>query len=130
MSPKATGARATPPGAFTGADDPRRGRGPAKGAANAGRPPDVIRRLCREGFASRIPALVSIANGDPVTIEKVQTEGKPAETRTVLPTPEQRMKAIDLLGKYGLGTTISPMDGDGNAIARFTLSVGGEGHEE
>jgi hypothetical protein len=127
VKPRATGARAKPPGAFTGADDPRRGRGPAKGAANAGRPPDLIRRLCREAFADRIPVLTDIANGKAITVETVQAEGKPAEKKAVLPTPEQRMKAIDLLGKYGLGTTISPMDGEGNAIARFTLTAGDEG---
>ena len=31
------------PGTFTGRDDPRNGRGPAKGAPNAGRPPDWFR---------------------------------------------------------------------------------------
>ena len=36
------------PGTFTGADDPRRGRGPQPGAPNAGRPPDAFRELCRQ----------------------------------------------------------------------------------
>jgi hypothetical protein len=37
-APKSAG---SPPGIpFTGADDPRRGRGPAPGAPNAGRPPN------------------------------------------------------------------------------------------
>lgn len=35
------------PGGFTGADDPRRGRGPKKGAPNAGRPPDKHREECQ-----------------------------------------------------------------------------------
>lgn len=111
---------------FTGADDPRRARGPKKGAPNAGRPPDEIRRICREGFADRIPALTAIANGEAIKSEKVEVEGKPAELRTVYPTPEQRMKAIDMLAKYGLGTTFTPMDGDGNALARFSLTISGE----
>ena len=108
---------------FTGASDPRRARGPAKGAPNAGRPPDAIRRICREGFADRIPALVAIANGEAIQSETVQIEGKPDELRTVYPTPEQRMKAIDMLAKYGLGTTITPTDAEGNTLTKFTLAV-------
>lgn len=33
---------------FVKGGDPRQGRGPAKGAPNAGRPPDLFRELCRE----------------------------------------------------------------------------------
>lgn len=37
------------PGTFVGgAADPRAGRGPKKGAPNAGRPPDEFKALCRE----------------------------------------------------------------------------------
>src|SRR4051812_34750280 len=45
-SPKS--ARKSPGRPFTGADDPRRGRGPAKGAPNAGRPPDEYKARLRE----------------------------------------------------------------------------------
>lgn len=114
------------PGTFTGADDPRRGRGPKKGAANAGRPPDVIRRILREAFADRIPLLVSIAKGEDFTIKSVNGDTGEPEEKTLSPTIEQRMKAMDMLGKYGLGTTLSPMDGDGNSPTRFTLTLGTE----
>lgn len=36
------------PGTFTGADDPRRARGPKPGAPNAGRPTDAFKALMRE----------------------------------------------------------------------------------
>lgn len=41
---------------FRAGADPRRGRGPKKGAWNAGRPPDVWRAACRE-LASRSTVL-------------------------------------------------------------------------
>ena len=42
-----SGQKSRQPGGFTGADDPRRGRGPKKGAPNAGRPPDKHREWCQ-----------------------------------------------------------------------------------
>lgn len=54
---------------FTGADDPRRARGPKKGAANAGRPPDKFRELMRsiasrEEVLRRLRTLTSVKNDD------------------------------------------------------------------
>lgn len=71
---------------FQKGDDPRRGRGPTPGAPNAGRPPDAVRRACREAFADRVPMLADLADNG---------------------TPEIRLKALDMLGRYGLGTTFS-----------------------
>lgn len=49
-----SGIKSGKPGTFT-ADDPRRGRGPKKGAANAGRPPDEFKKLM-QGFATSADA--------------------------------------------------------------------------
>lgn len=74
-------------------NDPRRGRGPAPGAPNAGRPPDAVRRACREAFADRVPMLADLADNG---------------------TPEVRLRALDMLGRYGLGTSFTF---DGSEIA-------------
>lgn len=78
---------------FQVGDDPRRGRGPMPGAPNAGRPPDVVRRACREAFADRVPMLADLADNG---------------------TPEVRLRALDMLGRYGLGTSFTF---DGSDIA-------------
>ncbi len=52
--PKKSGVKLGKPGTFT-ADDPRRGRGPKKGAPNAGRPTDEFKRLM-QGFATSLDA--------------------------------------------------------------------------
>lgn len=81
-----------------------RGRGPKKGAPNAGRPPSAIRASMRLALDQRIHVLAQIAD-DPNA------------------TPIERMKAIDLLGKYGMGTTITETDTDGQDVARPVLVV-------
>jgi len=65
---------------------PGAGRGPARGAPNAGRPPSAVRALLREAFADRISLASEIAD-DPSL------------------APSERLRALDLLGRYGLGTT-------------------------
>jgi len=65
---------------------PGAGRGPAKGAPNAGRPPSAVRAILREAFAARVTLAAEIAD-DP---------GLAAS---------ERLRALDLLGRYGLGTT-------------------------
>jgi hypothetical protein len=79
-------ARKSAPGRPFTPGDPRRGRGPKKGAPNAGRPPDAIRAACRASFDARIATLTAFADDD--TLD-----------------PSVRMKAIETLAKYGLGTT-------------------------
>jgi len=44
---------------FTGSDDPRNGRGPKKGAPNAGRPTNAYRALCREAAEAGLRSLRS-----------------------------------------------------------------------
>lgn len=86
------------------ADDPRRGRGPKPGAPNAGRPPEKIREACRLAFDERIKVLTEIADA----------EHEPAQVR---------IKAIEALAKYGLGTTITPTDTDGKTLGTGVLAV-------
>src|SRR5688500_455232 len=45
------GERTAPGRPFVAGADPRRGRGPAKGAPNAGRPPDEFKEMCRRLLA-------------------------------------------------------------------------------
>lgn len=69
-----------------------------------GRPPDEVRQACRRAFDERIPLLQSIAD---------DTENDPMV----------RMKAIETLGKYGLGTTFTPTDTDGKTLGAGVLAV-------
>lgn len=57
---------AATPGGFKPGHDPRRGRGPAKGAPNAGRPPDEFKALMRS-LASRQDVIEHLTTvlGDP-----------------------------------------------------------------
>ncbi len=83
--------------------DARRGRGPKKGAPNAGRPPSEIRKVLRASFEDRIPILERIADG---TLKG------------------DKLKAIEMMAKYGLGTTITPTDGDGKSLpAGITVTL-------
>lgn len=68
----------------------------------SGRPPSVIREMCRGAFAQRIKILKKIADGE--AIERVKlANGEEMETMKSADVSD-RLKAIDLLGKYGLGT--------------------------
>lgn len=96
-----------------------KGRGPAKGAPNAGRPPSIIRDLYRQAAADRLAVLTDIADGKPVP--RV-VDGVP----TIAPAdPADRMRAFDLLNKYGLGTSQSvDVTSDGKGLQSFTLGIG------
>ncbi len=84
-------------GPFVPGPDPRRGRGPKPGAPNAGRPPSVIRERCRGSFEDRIAVLEEIAD----------------DARA---NAGDRIRALDLLGKYGLGTQQQHSGPDGGVI--------------
>ncbi len=58
------------PGTFSGRGDPRNGRGPQRGAANAGRPPSAIQALAREAWATRLAKLTALID-DPGTDPRV-----------------------------------------------------------
>lgn len=97
MSEEKSARKSAPGKPFTSTDS-RRGYGPKKGAPNAGRPPDEVRKACRLAFESRIPILMRIADN--------------AKEDASL-----RIKAIETLAKYGLGTTFTPTDTQGNDLA-------------
>ena len=84
-------------GPFIPGPDPRRGRGPKPGAPNAGRPPSVIRERCRGSFEDRIVVLEEIADNPKASAS-------------------DRIRALDLLGKYGLGTQQQHSGPDGGVI--------------
>ena len=63
-----------------------RGRGPKKG--EGGRPPSASRAKLRQAFEKSLPVVLEIASGK---------GGKAV-------TPGDRLRAVDLLAKYGLGT--------------------------
>lgn len=84
-------AKALPGRPFAKGDDPRRNTlkpGP-------GRPPSLIRASMREALDKRLHILADIADDPSVS-------------------PAERMKALDLLGKYGMGTTSAIVDAEGN----------------
>ena len=85
MAGKSAGKSASTPGKpFRQGDDPRRGRGPRKGAANAGRPPSKVREACLAAFDERINVLMAIA------------DNRKSAAR-------DRISAIEKLAKYGFG---------------------------
>ena len=78
-----------------------RNGGPNRGGT--GRPPSVIRQRLRGSFEERIAVLEAIADGE--AVERVRLpSGEETDTRKSAAVSE-RLKAIDLLAKYGLGTT-------------------------
>lgn len=82
---------------FEKGHDPRRGQGGRAGAPNIGRPPNLIRAALRASFEERLRILESIAD-----------DGKCS--------PSDRIRALELLAKYGLGATFTQTDGEGNAV--------------
>jgi len=83
-------------GQFKPGDDPRRGVGKA---GRSGRPPSVIRQKLRGSFEDRIKVLESIAD------DKKASKA-------------DRMRALDLMAKYGMGTTSTATDTEGNDVPR------------
>lgn len=66
-----------------------RGRGPKKGARNAGRPPSLVREAYRASAAERLPFLLAVMDG-----------------RVPEATVADRLRAWDLLNKYGGMTSV------------------------
>lgn len=67
-------------------------------AGGPGAPPSLIRELCRKSFTERVHILEKIADG--LVMVKVKAQGSETEVE-VSPDVKDRLKAIDLLGKYG-----------------------------
>jgi hypothetical protein len=83
-------------GQFKKGADSRRGVGKP---GRSGRPPSIIRQRLRGSFEERIKVLEAIAD---------DKKSSAAE----------RLKALDLMAKYGLGTTSTSTDTDGNDVQR------------
>jgi hypothetical protein len=99
-SPKAQGGRTDGRSVgrpFQRGGDPRSGRGPKKGAPNAGRPKDKIVELAAQGLEKALPLLIQTALGKATEIQKDE-EGN--ETGyTVSASANERSKAVEVLGK-------------------------------
>lgn len=68
----------------------------------SGRPPSAVRDACRLAFQQRIKVLKEIADG--VVVYRLRKDGdKPGEDELLklAPTPADRIRAVDTLGKYG-----------------------------
>lgn len=76
---------------FKPGNDPRRGKGPEKGAPNAGRPPDKFKELCRE-----------LATGEKTV----------AQIRLILKNKKdpQFMAALRWASEHGYGKPAQPVD--------------------
>ena len=60
--------------------------------------------MFRDGAAEGVAFLRTVAQGQPVTVTTI-VEGLPIEAQ-VVPEVRDRVRAIDILGKYGLPTEV------------------------
>jgi hypothetical protein len=119
---------------------PEHGRGkiwqgaPANPVAGTGRPPSAIREQLRGSFSERVKILEKIADGI-VTLrlvgccEECGHEGEPLtadEIKAALPQIADRIKAIDMLAKYGLGTRQEVTGPDGEALFKVYRNIDDE----
>jgi hypothetical protein len=93
------------PGTFVTGYDPRRGRGPKRGAENAGRPPSAIRASMRASLDRRLQLLEEIADGAlPIgrKCPKCGYKPKKEDGESVGVDTGDRLRALEMLAKYGL----------------------------
>ena len=83
-----TGKRVMPKGKPFVSGDPRVKPGP-------GRPPSAIREALRASFSERLGILAKLADDEDLA-------------------PAERMKALEMMAKYGMGTTTTVTDTEGN----------------
>ena len=89
-----------------------------------GRPPSAIREHLRGSFAERVKVLESIADGEPIVRVRLP-DGSESESR-ISASPADRIRAIDMLAKYGLGTQVEvPVDKDGEEVEAQVIIIGG-----
>lgn len=78
----------------------------------------------RLALDEQIRVLVDIASGEPVVRVKLPN-GQETDT-FVSATPGDRIRAIEMLAKYGLGTQIGlPVNGDGEEVPAQIIVIGG-----
>ena len=68
----------------------------------AGRPPSILRDQLRGSFADRVAILEKVADGQ--VVAKMRGADGKETTIEVSADVSDRLKAIDMLAKYGLGT--------------------------
>jgi hypothetical protein len=89
-----------------------------------GRPPSAIRATLRQSFEERVKVLEAIADGE--VAYKLRSDGEKmsaADLTKVIPSVADRLKAMDLLAKYGLGTTSTQTDTEGNDAMTLTDAI-------
>lgn len=104
-----------------------RGGVPGPHAPGAGRPREAVRRAALLSYAERIPILEQIADGKPIQRIQMVNGGEEVEAE-VSAKPSDRIKAIEALGKAGLGedtriAAAAEFGQDGRPV-RFTLLIG------
>ena len=66
-----------------------------------GRPPSALREQLRGSFAQRVAIIEGIADGE--AMQTVEVPGKERVVMKISASPADRLRALDLLAKYGLG---------------------------
>jgi hypothetical protein len=85
----------------------RSGSKPGMNGPGPGRPASAIREHLRGSFADRMHILEQIADGEAL----VKIKGPSGESEvTVSAEVSDRIKALDMMGKYGLGKNVSEED--------------------
>lgn len=135
--------KSKPPKAFEKGPDARRGRGPAKGAPNAGRPPNEWKQSLR-GLADREAVLAHVdaaltagprrpklaPDGTELIESYIDAKGRPA-IRTVMEGSHLFEWALEYATEHGYGRAAQSVDvtTDGKALAGVVvLPATNDGH--
>lgn len=88
---------------FKQGDDRKRGNGPKRGAKVGGRPPSEVAAAYRLAFDERLHVAIAIADNPKYT-------------------PMERLRALDLLGKYSGMASIQVTGADGTAFPSLLVA--------
>ena len=78
------------------------------GNKGGGRRPDRIKKLAQKALLPRLRLLAHFADG--VAVSQVEDDAGNARHKLHSPTPAERIKAIEVLHKIGMGDTVSVSD--------------------
>lgn len=92
---------------FQSGQDTRRGQGPTPGAPNAGRPPSEVAKAYRASFADRLHVAERICDNPQAS-------------------DMARLKALELLGRFGGMLSVQVTGEDGEPIATQVFRFGGQ----
>lgn len=84
--------------------------------------PSLLRAVCRVGLTDCISVLYDIAKGAPVA--RLKGSGGREMNVFVSAQPSDRLKAVELLLKYGLGPTVTVTDTEGQDLQGRTEATG------